>query len=144
MVGCHKGPNLCSQISIPIREASWPPRGRGCVCVRAIHPGVLSIISKLTIPGMRLDKSTQGLTEVIFTKASHSFEGSRDLFLCMKITVRSLAGRQGGDPNSRGYHSQNFVTGAFSTSPVSLNGSSCLPPPIPTPLSSICRGREPP
>lgn len=54
---------------------------------------VSSILLALTTPCWRLDKSTKGLIEGIVTKASPSFDGSQDLFLSMKITVGSLAGR---------------------------------------------------
>ena len=85
-VGCHERPSLWPGKSTPVGEAAWLLRER------AIRPGVLGIISKLTIPCLRLDKSTGGLIEVIFTKASPS-DGSQDLFLSMKIIVGSLAGR---------------------------------------------------
>lgn len=55
---------------------------------------VSSVLLALTILCLRLDKSTKGLIEGIFTKASPSFDGSQDLFLSMKITVGSLAGRR--------------------------------------------------
>lgn len=86
-VGCHWDLVCGQEGALPLQKPT------GCHG-REPFAQVSSVLLALTILCLKLDKSTKGLIEGIFTKASPSFDGSQDLFLSMKITVGSLAGRQ--------------------------------------------------